>query len=301
MGRVTVRVPATTANLGPGFDSFGCALALYNELTFEETEAGLRFSGCDPRYANEDNLAYQAYRAAMEDMGLPVRGLNLHMETNIPVSRGLGSSAALLAAGAMAASTLHGGRLDREGLLRVTTPLEGHPDNLAPAIYGGLTASFLTERGPRAAEFALCPDWRFTVLIPDFELSTRRAREALPDRVSLTDAVFNVSHGAMTLKALELGEEELLGLAMEDRLHQNYRRGLIDGYDRVETAARDCGAAGFCISGAGPTLLCLSKDPNLEKRLAPALGGLAGHWRILTLKVDGLGARVVHPDGFPAE
>ena len=295
MGKVTIRVPATTANLGPGFDSFGCALGLYNELTFEKTEGGLSFSGCDPRYANRDNLAYQAYRAAMEDMGLPVGGLHIRMETHIPVSRPHPTSAALLAAGAMAASALHGGRLDREGLLRVTTPLEGHPDNLAPAIYGGLTASFLTERGPRAAEFALCPDWRFTVLIPDFELSTRRAREALPEQVSLKDAVFNVSHGAMTLKALELGDEELLSLAMEDRLHQNYRKGLICGFDRVEAAARDCGAAGFCISGAGPTLLCLSKDPNLEKRLGPALGELGAHWRLLTLKVDHLGARVVHP------
>lgn len=295
MGKVTIRVPATTANLGPGFDSFGCALGLYNELTFEETAEGLFFSGCDPRYANEENLAYVSYKTAMEDMGLSVAGLRIHMETKIPVSRGLGSSAALLAAGAMAASALHGGRLDREGLLRVTTPLEGHPDNLAPAIYGGLTASFLTEQGPRAAEFALCPDWHFTVLIPDFELSTRRAREALPEQVSLPDAVFNVSHGAMTLKALELGDEALLGLAMEDRLHQNYRKGLIAGFDRVEAAARDCGAAGFCISGAGPTLLCLSKDPNLEKRLAPALGDLAELWKILTLKVDNQGARVVHP------
>ena len=110
------------------------------------------------------------------------------------------------------------------------------------------------------------------MLIPDFELSTRRAREALPDRVSLKDAVFNVSHGAMTLKALELGDEELLRLAMEDRLHQNYRKGLIEGFDRVEAAARDCGAAGFCISGAGPTLVP-GQWPGPGKAFGPGPGG----------------------------
>ena len=295
MNRVTVRVPATTANLGPGFDAFGCALSLYTDVTFEETESGLEITGCDEAYAGPDNLAYTAYCAVLSSMNEPLRGVKIHIDAQIPICRGLGSSAALLVAGAMGANVLRGSRLSTQGLLNITNAMEGHPDNLAPAIYGGLTASFLTERGPRAAEFALCPDWHFTVLIPDFELSTRRAREALPDRVSLKDAVFNVSHGAMTLKALELGDEELLRLAMEDRLHQNYRKGLIEGFDRVEAAAKDCGAAGFCISGAGPTLLCLSKDPNLERRLAPALGDLAEHWRILTLKVDNQGARVVHP------
>lgn len=295
MGKVTVRVPASTANLGPGFDSFGCGLGLYNELTFEEKDAGLTFSGCDPRYANDRNLAFVAYRAAMSELDLPMGGLHIHISGNIPVSRGLGSSAALLAGGAMAASALHGGRLDKERLLNITTRIEGHPDNLAPAIFGGLTASLMEDGVPLAMQFPLSPEWQFVALIPDFELSTKMARAVLPKSVPHRDAVYNVSHAALVLKALELGAEDLLRKAMGDRLHQPYRKGLIANYDEVQRAARYCGAAGFCISGAGPTLLCLSTKPGLAERLEAELGDLAQHWQVLPLRVDMQGARVVHP------
>lgn len=295
MGKVTVRVPASTANLGPGFDSFGCALGLYNELTFEQKDSGLTFSGCDPQYANDRNLAYVAYKAAMEEMGLPVGGLHIHITGKVPVSRGLGSSAALLAGGAMAASALNGGRLDKEKLLTVTTRIEGHPDNLAPAIFGGLTASLMEDGVPLAMPFPLSSDWQFIALVPDFELSTKMARAALPKSVPHRDAVYNVSHAALVLKALELGDEKLLHMAMGDRLHQPYRKGLIANFDDVQQAAQRCGAAGFCISGAGPTLLCLSTEPGMEKRLAYEMGDLTRHWQILPLRVDTQGARVVHP------
>lgn len=295
MGKVTVRVPASTANLGPGFDSFGCALGLYNELTFEQKPAGLTITGCASQYANPRNLAYVAYQEAMKEMGFPMEGLAIHITGKIPVSRGLGSSAALLAAGAMAASALHGGRLDKGALLTVTTRIEGHPDNLAPAIFGGLTASLMEDGLPLAMPFHLCPDWQFVALIPDFELSTKMARAALPKSVPHRDAVYNVSHGALVLKALELGDEELLEKAMGDKLHQPYRKGLIDGFEEVRAAAKRAGAAGFCISGAGPTLLCLSKNPEMAGRVARELGERKAHWQCAALRPDMQGARVVHP------
>lgn len=295
MAKITVRVPASTANLGPGFDSFGCALKLYNELTFEEREEGLTFSGCDPQYANERNLAYVAYKAAMAELEKPVGGLHIHIDAKVPVSRGLGSSAALLAGGAMAASALNGGRLDKETLLRITTGIEGHPDNLAPAIFGGLTASLMEDGLPLSMPFPLNPDWQFIALIPDFELSTKMARAALPKSVPHRDAVYNVSHAALVLKALELGDEGLLRKALGDRLHQPYRKDLIAGYDELRAIAMDCGAAGFCISGAGPTLLCLSMEPSMADKIRRALGDLACHWQVLPLRVDTQGTRVVHP------
>lgn len=293
MEKVTVRVPASTANLGPGFDSFGCALGLYNELTFAFQEKGLTITGCDPQYANSRNLAYVAYCEAIKEMGLPVEGLHIHITGDVPVSRGLGSSAALLAAGALGASALHGNRLERAELLTVTTRIEGHPDNLAPAIYGGLTASLMEDGVPVAMDFPLSPDWQFVALVPDFELSTKMARAALPKSVPHRDAVYNVSHAALLLKALELGDENLLQKAMGDRLHQPYRKSLIQGYDRMEEIARACGAAGFCISGAGPTLLCLTKEGQTADRIRSSLGELAQHWRVLPLMVDIRGACVI--------
>lgn len=295
MGKVTVRVPASTANLGPGFDSFGCALGLYNELTFEQKEKGLTITGCPSQYANPRNLAYVAYEAAMMEMGLPTEGLSIHITGKVPVSRGLGSSAALLAAGAMAASALHGGKLDKQALLTVTTRIEGHPDNLAPAIFGGLTASLMDDGQPLAMPFPLNPGWQFVALIPDFELSTKMARAALPKSVPHRDAVYNVSHGALVLKALELGDEELLEKAMGDRLHQPYRKSLIDGFEEVQAAAKRAGAAGFCISGAGPTLLCLSKNPDMARCVERELGERKEHWQCVSLRPDMQGARIVHP------
>ncbi len=147
---VTVRVPATTANLGPGFDTLGLALALYNTLTFEEVPEGLFFDGVEPEYATEENLAVIAYKAVLSKLGLPMSGLRVSISGDIPICRGLGSSAALIAAGAAGANANHGSPLSREELLAVCNAIEGHPDNLAPAIFGGLVASFV-ENGRQPA------------------------------------------------------------------------------------------------------------------------------------------------------
>lgn len=292
MSSVTVRVPATTANLGPGFDCFGCALTLYTDLTLEESGAGLRITGCDPCYAGPDNLAYQAYLAVMQALGKAPGGLALHIDAHIPVCRGLGSSAALLAAAAVGANALHGSPLTTEQLLAVTTVMEGHPDNLAPALLGGLTAAMMDGDRPLAASFPLHPDWKFLAMVPEFPLSTAKARAALPDRIPRTDGVFNVSHGALTLKALELGDPALLRAALDDRLHQNYRKHLIPGYDDIARIVAELGGA-FCLSGAGPTLLCITRQDGLEAPLARQLAALPGGWQVLPLRAEVRGAYVL--------
>lgn len=293
MNRVTIRVPATTANLGPGFDAFGCALSLYTDVTFEETQSGLEITGCDEAYAGPDNLAYTAFCAVLASMNVEVRGVRIHIASNIPICRGLGSSAALLVAGAMGANVLHGSRLSIQGLLNITNAMEGHPDNLAPAFYGGLTASMVDNGLPVTVNFPLHPQWRFLALVPEFNLPTSKARAVLPEQVSRADAIYNISHGAMVLKALELGDEKLLRNGMQDRLHQKYRKKLIPDYERLEALVRTTGAA-FCLSGAGPTVLCITRDPKLEEKLEEKLAQVTEHsWTMLPLHVEFQGAHVL--------
>lgn len=283
---VKVRVPATTANIGPGFDTFGCALALYNTLSFEELPEGLRFDGVEPDYMTADNLAVVAYKAVMDALRLPMKGLHITIETNIPICRGLGSSASLIVAGAAAANELHGSRLTREELLGICNDIEGHPDNLAPAIFGGLVASFVEDGKPVIARYPLHESLRFTALIPDFQLSTHKARGVLPAQVAYADAIFNVSRAAVLLKALEEGNEAKIAVSLTDRLHQPYRRTLIPGFDEAESLAKRCGCTAFCISGAGPTLLCLSTKSDFDAKLAAQLHTLPGTWRQLPMAVD---------------
>ena len=293
MKRVTIRVPATTANLGPGFDAFGCALSLYTDVTFEETDCGLEITGCDEEYTGPDNLAYVSYCAVLASLSEEVRGIKIHIDAQIPIGRGLGSSAALLVAGAMGANVLRGNKLSTQGLLNITNAMEGHPDNLAPAFYGGLTASMVDNGLPVTVNFPLHPDWEFLALIPDFHLATSFARSVLPTELPRADAVYNISHGAMVLKALELGDEKLLRNAMQDRLHQPYRKSLIPDYDAIEALVRTTGA-GFCLSGAGPTLLCITQDQNLEEKLAKKLHSVTEkNWQMLPLHVEFQGARVL--------
>ena len=296
MKKVTVRVPATTANLGPGFDAFGCALKLYTDVTFEETDRGLEITGCPEEFTGPDNLAYVSYCAVLASMSEEVHGIKIHIESNIPVCRGLGSSAALLVAGAIGANVLRGNRLSTQGLLNITNAMEGHPDNLAPAFYGGLTASRVDNGLPVCVNFPLHPNWDIIALIPDFDLPTHKARALLPTQVARADAIYNISHGALVLKALELGDEKLLRNAMQDRLHQPYRKHLIADYEKIESLVRTTGAA-FCLSGAGPTLLCITQDASLEEKLAKKLPQITeANWQILPLHVEFEGAHVIHQE-----
>ena len=293
MKRVTIRVPATTANLGPGFDAFGCALSLYTDVTFEETDFGLEITGCDEAFTGPDNLAYVSYCAALATMSEELRGVKIHIDAHIPICRGLGSSAALLVAGAIGANVLRGNKLSTQGLLNITNAMEGHPDNLAPAFFGGLTASMVDNGLPVCVNFPLHPDWEFLALVPDFTLSTAVARDALPTEYHRSDAVYNISHGALVLKALELGDEKLLRNAMQDRIHQPYRKAMIPDYDKIEGLIRTTGAA-FCLSGAGPTLLCITRNPGLQEKLSQRLDAVTtAKWEMIPLHVEFQGAHVI--------
>lgn len=294
--RVTLRAPATTANVGPGFDSLGCALTLYNTYTVTRTESGLAFDGCLERHCNPRNLFYVAYCAALDKMGVPPEergGLHIAMQTDIPISRGLGSSAALIAGGAAAANLMYGSPLSREQLLRIGTALEHHPDNVAPAIYGGFTASLLEDGVPYTVGCPVAEGLRFCALIPDFETSTAAARAALPKSYSRSDAVYNLSHTALLLRALESGNDRLLRRALRDRLHQPYRCRLIDGYAQVKEASRHAGGIAFFISGSGSTCMSLYRDERFVAKMREALAPLPHHWQVVPLEIDPNGVCLV--------
>ena len=288
-----VLVPSSSANLGPGFDCFGIAWQSRNELFFDKCDT-LSIEGCAEEYANDTNLAWQGFAKAMELAGEKCGGAHIRFgRTDIPISRGLGSSAALSVAGAAAADALYHLNLGREGILDAVTAVEGHPDNVAPAVYGGLTASMMDGTRAVTVNFPIHDRLCFTALIPDFQLSTAKARAVLPVQVARADAIFNISRGALLLNALGSGDLELLSIAMDDKLHQPYRWGLIPGSDEARAAAKECGAAALCISGAGPTLLALSFGEEFDREMAKHMDELPGNWRMLPMAVDHVGVQVL--------
>ena len=280
-----VTVPGSSSNLGPGFDCLGIAWKLYDRIAFDPADS-LVITGCEERFRGPDNLAYRSFAAAFAEKGLPVPGVRIEfLQCDIPVSRGLGSSAALLAAGAAAANELGGLQLSRAELLDICTRIEGHPDNLAPSIFGGFTAAVCENGKAVTASCALHPSWRFLAVIPDFELSTAEARRVLPDSFSRSDAVFNLSRTALLLQAFENGDMELLRFSLRDRIHQPYRLPLIPGADRVFAAAEEAGACA-CISGAGSTMLVIADSHTAVESCLTALSVAFPAWMLIKLEPD---------------
>lgn len=288
MQAVTVRVPATSANLGSAFDTAGIAFDLYNTFSFEKAEA-LSFEGFDSKFCNENNLAFAAYKAVCDKLGIPAGVKITQVSIEVPVSRGLGSSATLTAAGAVAANALHGNKLSDMELLAVCSDIEGHPDNAAPALFGGLCVS-LTDGG---VPFSVCHEVSenicFTAIYPNFEVATKDARAVLPKEIDRHDAIYNLSRAALLPYAFEKGDFALLKAVTKDKLHEPYRKPLFRNIAEIEAAAYECGAVSFIISGAGSTCLCLSKEP-LADRLNEKIAPLANGWKAYALRVDKKGA-----------
>ena len=288
---VKVTVPATTANIGPGFDTLGLALNLYNSYTFEKISKGLIFEGCEDKYKNENNLVYTSFKKAAEILGKSVNGLKITMDVNIPVSRGLGSSSACIVAGVFGANSLLKGNLSKEELFKIAVDIEGHPDNVAPAVFGGLIASFVDDE-VYCVKYNLNDKIKFCALVPNFQTSTHEARKLLPSEISFKDAVYNVSRTAVLLKALEEGDFKLINVSLHDKLHQQYRKTLIHEYDLVKKICIDNGAYAFFISGSGPTLMNIIDDSNFSEKIRDSLLDLRNKWDIKLLNTDKFGVKI---------
>ena len=288
---IKVTVPATTANLGPGFDTLGLALDLQASFTFTPA-AQFAITGCPRRYCNENNLVWKAYCRLFQKLNekpIPVR---ITIDSPIPVSRGLGSSSACILAGLCGANALLNEPVSTLDLLRLACELEGHPDNVTPALLGGLKAALIDQDCLLTADFSVSERLRLAALVPDFELETRRARQALPQRIPHAQAAGALGKLAFLLKGLETADSALLEAAMNEPLHEPYRIPLIPEYAAVKQLCVDQGAAAVMISGSGPTLLALFLDDLPEAALSLKLKTLVHHWQLLPCRVQQEGVRI---------
>jgi homoserine kinase len=298
--RVHVRVPATSANLGPGFDTLGLALALHNEVTAEDGQGvtvRIEGEGADrlPRDAN--NVVARGVRLAYEAAGREFKGCALACVNRIPAARGLGSSAAAWVAGLLAGNALVGAPLSNDAVLALAARAEGHPDNVAAAIFGGLTVSCATPEGVAAVALPVPERLAWVVLVPEVTSSTAEARALLPPSVPRADAVFNVQRVALLLASLQADRPATLTAALDDRLHQPYRLKLFPWMPQVVAAARAAGALGCVLSGAGPSLLAaVAGDGSAVARaMESALrkAGVSGAARSFDVDATGATTRVL--------
>ncbi|MBB3109915.1 homoserine kinase [Paenibacillus phyllosphaerae] len=276
---VLVRIPASTANLGPGFDTLGMALSLYAWLEMSISQSGettFDLHGMDGVPRDKSNLIYKVAQLVFEEAGVVIPELHIAMYSEIPLTRGLGSSASAIVGALTAANALIGNVLSNDRLFQIATQLEGHPDNVGASLFGGIVVSAWD--GKRAEHVRLEPPQELDVLvaIPNFQLSTEKARHALPTEISMKDAVFNVCNSSLLVAAFASGRLDLIRHAMRDRLHQPYRAALIPGMAAILDQACEHGALGAALSGAGPTLLAFSaasstSKPQLESFLQDTL------------------------------
>ena len=281
---IKFKVPATSANVGPGFDCFGLAYSFCNEYKIEKSEKMI-IEGCDPAFTGKDNIFNVAFLETMKK--LKKKGsFHVYYKPTIPTSRGLGSSASVIVAGCKTANLLYGGlkKLSDDEIFQIASKIEGHPDNVAPAIFGGLTASTKLDSGIfYHKKYNVSKKLYFTVLIPNFKTSTEMARKLLPKNYKKNEAVTMLSHSTLMIEALQSGNFNLLKTVCKDYIHEPYRKKLIKDYDLIKKTVEKNGDAVLLISGSGPTLLTISNNKNFAKNLK--LKGTKALWIIRPMKI----------------
>lgn len=294
----TVKVPATTANMGPGFDCIGMALDIYNTITVEEISEGLEIVIKNPQEidipTDETNLIYQTIVEFYKKINRPIPGLRLVQEDQIPSTRGLGSSAACIAAGLLIANELSGVGYSKEKLATMGAIIEGHPDNIVPALLGGMVTAVLEDEKLHYVQFPLPTRLSFALLIPSFPLSTEYARAIIPREITLEDGIYNTSRAALLIAAMMSGQVEQLQVAMQDCFHQPHRSVLVPQMDQIFEQALSYGAKGVFLSGAGPTLTAVIENPEVfSSKMEEFLPTLDNDWRLKIVSSSKEGAIVV--------
>lgn len=298
---ITVTVPATSANMGPGFDSIGIALNLYDHFYMEECDyIDISAKNGENIPSDETNLVYQCAKKVYDICGKPMPGLRLIEECNIPQTRGLGSSSACTVAGLIGANALLGGPLHQENIIDLAAAIEGHPDNSTPAILGGFCTSLLEYGKVWSVRVPIADKVDFVAFIPNFELPTEKARQALPKAIPHKDAVFNLSRAALLTGSLVTGNLRNLSAAVGDCLHQPYRFGLIPNGEEVVKSANGLGALGAFLSGAGPTIIAMvdKEDKTYYSRACMYFADRFPDWRPVLLACDEVGATVGQTDSI---
>jgi homoserine kinase len=300
--KILVKVPATTANLGPGFDALGLALDLWNEAEFTATKdkritLSIAGEGVGQLPTDANNAIVDAALQVYDLAGKPCLGLRIHCVNRVPLGSGLGSSSAAMLTGLLGANALLGEPFSRERILKLAIENEGHPDNVAPAMLGGLVASIIHDSHVVSLRLTLTSQRtpiHVTVVLPEFDFPTKQARAILPKQVERKDAIYNISRAVIVTEAFRVGDLKMLGEAMTDRLHQPYRLPLIPGAQAAMEAMKQAGAAAVALSGAGPSLIAFSakneKAIGESAKRAFEEAGLAA--RVFKLKISRKGAEV---------
>lgn len=266
-----VSVPATSANVGAGFDCLGLALSMRGNFIFRQIDQGVSIKGCDKSYCNEDNLVYVAFKKTVESIQGSISGVEITIDCNIPLQRGLGSSAVCIVAGCVGANALLGFPLSLDDIFAICTEIEGHPDNVSPAIFGGLTLSFMSNGTPITIPYEVHPSLHFMAVVPKTTISTKEARAILPKQLSYEDAVFNIGHCAGFLRGLETGNPDLIKISCGDRLHEPYRKQLIPEYEPLHKLCQQFHALALLISGSGSTMLVISDTSHSLEQIKQKL------------------------------
>lgn len=289
---IRISVPATSANLGIGYDTLGMAVSLYSHFTFERADE-LTITGCPEEFRNANNLVYVSLVDALAEWREEPFGVSIDIQTEVPVARGLGSSSTCVVAGIMAAAALTGHTVTREELVAMATRVEGHPDNVAPAILGAAVCSFTPEGHlPRCLRYDVSDRLRFVTVIPPYEVHTSEARKVVPQEVPLSTAVWQMGRVAGLTRGLETGDASLIADSNDDRLQEPYRRALIPDYDAIRETCLEGGAKTMWISGSGSTLMAVTDDTIVAKFLQVRLKERFPECETHILTCDTCGAQI---------
>ncbi|WP_317854001.1 homoserine kinase [Chakrabartyella piscis] len=296
---IHIQVPATSANMGPGFDCIGVAVQRYNHIWVEEIEKGVLIEVKREQEIkvplDESNLIYRTMAYFYEQKGLTMPGVHIIQEDFIPMVRGLGSSAACIVGGLVAANALAGNICDQEELAQMAAKLEGHPDNSNPAIFGSMVVGVQTPEKMQYVRLDLPEDLVFATMVPNFPVSTSAARGVLPTQYSRSDVVFNASRSALLVASILTGQYENLDMAMDDKVHQPYRSTLIPNMDAIFAKAKEFGALACYLSGAGSTLMAMVRQDvseEFDENMKAYLKTLPDGWELSLLQADTTGVRV---------
>ena len=280
-----VRVPMTSANVACGFDTLGIAFQEYSIFNFELSDK-LEFINFEEKFCNEDNLVYIAFKKALNFLKKTVKGVKITLKKQAPIARGLGSSATCVVAGIYAAYLLTESEINKNDILKIATEIEGHPDNVAPAIFGNLCASCLVDDEAISVQYNVDDRFNFMALVPNFETKTTDARKVLPKELPLKDTIFSLSRLGIVLRAFENYNIDILKKVLADKIHEPYRKNLIFEYDEVKNICESIESYGFFISGSGSTLINIITDKNKVELIKGKLKNLKYNWKVLFVKAD---------------
>lgn len=295
---IKVRVPATSANLGPGFDSLGISLSIYNEYGFSlKDKEGVFFEGIEEEFNNEDNIIYKAIKKVFDKYDFKFNGLRITIiRQDIPISRGLGSSSSCIVAGLIGAFALMGKNIDKKEILKLAVDIEGHPDNVCPAIFGGLVSSVITDDKKVVYNCINVKDGiKFIALIPRFKLSTKKVRAVLPKQILFKDCIYNIGRVSLLVSAFSNGNYNLLREATKDKIHERYRSVFIKNFDYIYNKTLELNAFGCFLSGAGPTLMAIIDKDNFSfiNEISKFINYNKINWDIRELTIDKDGAKIL--------